>query len=375
MTVRHASCSRRDTDNIIVRCQLDNGIVGWGEGVPRPYVTGETINTVMATLERSKLPGQLGASMSDIADAVKLCESILLDVNKVDERNCRSNAARCALELSILDAMTRSCEVPLSQVTETVPESFAIRASNPIVHYSAPITSMSAWKQSVRGRLARWYGFRDCKVKVGVDGVDDSEMLTRVRRAIGQRMTLRADANEAWAADQAVDKISALTKFNIAAIEQPVAHDASDALTEIRNQVDIPIMLDESLCSLPDADRAIECGLCDVFNIRLSKCGGFINSLKIAATAHRVGLRYQLGCQVGETGILSAAGRAFAASVANIEFVEGSYDRFLLKQNVTTNNVNWSARGQALPLDAPGLGVDVDEDRVSRLAQKKIDLI
>ena len=125
-----------------------------------------------------------------------------------------------------------------------------------------------------------------------------------------------------------------------------------------------PIMLDESLCSLEDARQAIECGTCDLFNIRLSKCGGFLNSLKIAATAHQAGLGYQLGCQVGETGILSAAGRHFASSVARIKYLEGSYDRFLVKERLTTQDITFGRGGLAPALAGPGLGVDVDEERL-----------
>ena len=74
----------------------------------------------------------------------------------------------------------------------------------------------------------------------------------------------------------------------------------------------MPIMLDESLCGMVDAEEAIAGGLCDLFNIRLSKCGGFIPSLRLVQVARRHGLGCQLGCQVGETAILSAAGRHFA---------------------------------------------------------------
>ena len=91
-------------------------------------------------------------------------------------------------------------------------------------------------------------------------------------------------------------------------------------------------MLDESLCGMIDAERAVAGGWCDLFNLRLSKCGGFIPSLRLAQLARRHGLGYQLGCQVGETAILVAAGRHFASSVADIRYLEGSYDRHLVRE-------------------------------------------
>ena len=79
-------------------------------------------------------------------------------------------------------------------------------------------------------------------------------------------------------------------------------------------------------------ERAVELGACDLFNLRLSKCGGFIPSLRLAQFARAHGLGCQLGCQVGETAILSAAGRHFAASVGGLRYVEGSYDRHMVRE-------------------------------------------
>ena len=94
----------------------------------------------------------------------------------------------------------------------------------------------------------------------------------------------------------------------------------------------MPIMFDESLCSRVDAEHIIAEGLGDLFNLRLSKCGGFLATLRLAQLARRHGLGYQLGCQVGETAILSAAGRHFATSVAGLRWLEGSYDRHLVRE-------------------------------------------
>jgi muconate cycloisomerase len=129
----------------------------------------------------------------------------------------------------------------------------------------------------------------------------------------------------------------------------------------------VPVMLDESLCTQSDAQRAIDHGTCDLFNIRLSKCGGFLPSLRIAALAARAGLGYQLGCQVGETGILSAAGRQFATSVAGIRHLEGSFDRLLVAERLTTEDLTFGWGGWAPALREPGLGVTIDRAAVDRV--------
>ncbi|HTI51051.1 MAG TPA: enolase C-terminal domain-like protein, partial [Planctomycetaceae bacterium] len=111
-----------------------------------------------------------------------------------------------------------------------------------------------------------------------------------------------------------------------------------------------------------------ERGTCDLFNIRLSKCGGLIQSLKLAALAHGAGLSYQLGCQVGETGILSAAGRHFACSVAGIRYLEGSFDKFLVRERLTVEDITFGYRGYAPALAGPGLGVHIDRSALARVS-------
>jgi len=134
-------------------------------------------------------------------------------------------------------------------------------------------------------------------------------------------------------------------------------------------------MLDESLTSVADAENAIRNGTCDLFNIRLSKCGGFLNSLRLAAMAHAAGLGYQLGCHPGESGILSAAGRHWATTVKGIRFLEGSYDRHLLKRLLTREDITFGYGGRAPALTGPGLGITVDEAALASMADKRDELI
>ncbi len=374
--VRHASHAREDTDSLVVRCELDNGAIGWGEGLPRPYVTGETIDNVWSLLSESDLARQLAQPFDNLMQAIKLTDQINLKFADGDcpfvERGCFGNSARCAIELSLLDAATRSEGVPLSRMTELLPEAFAIRESKPQVRYSAAITAMSPWATAVRAWKIRLYGFHQCKVKVGVAEVDDADQLRRIRKVLPTgRVDLRIDANEAWTCENLESKLALLRPFVITSLEQPVPHQDVSGLAQLRGRIGVPLMLDESLCSLTDAHRAIESGTCDLFNIRLSKCGGFVSSLRLAALAHQAGLGYQLGCQVGETGILSAAGRHFACSVANIRYLEGSYDRHLVRERLTVQDLTFGRRGLAPTLVAPGLGIDIDEAALRRVTVRE----
>jgi muconate cycloisomerase len=365
-TVRHASFVRRANDSLVVCCRLDDGTEGWGEGLPRPYVTGETIETAWQQIRDFDLLA-FGESIDGLPSAVKICRDFRMPLPPAGQRDGFGNSVRCAIELSVLDAVARAQGQPLSQVTALVPETQPIRQSRDGVRYSAAITASGALREMYRAWKYRFYGFHQTKVKVGVDGGNDAATLRRVRRIVGSEMDIRIDANEAWTCDTLEAKLAPLLPFDVTAVEQPVPHADVDGLADVRRRIATPIMLDESLCSLSDGRRAIERGLCDLFNIRLSKCGGFISSLRLAATAHQAGLGYQLGCQVGETGILSAAGRQFACSVGNIRYLEGSFDRFLVKEPLTREDLTFGRGGFAPRLDGPGLGVTIDKAALHRV--------
>jgi L-Ala-D/L-Glu epimerase len=368
--VRHASHARTDTDSLVVRCTLDDGTFGWGEGLPREYVTGETIDAAWDVLQSSDLPRQLGGSCSGLGEVIETLDRFQVTRPTRDDRDCFGNSVRCAIELSILDAVFRREGMSLSALTALLPETMAIRTTLDQARYGAAFTAMSLFSQVRRACILRYYGFQSAKVKTGVEGVNDVALLRRMRFLLGRRFDLRIDANEAWTCANLEAKVTPLLPFGITSVEQPVPHEEVDGLAKLRGKIGVPLMLDESLCSLVDARRAIECGTCDLFNIRLSKCGGFLNSLRLAALAHQAGLGYQLGCQVGETGILSAAGRHFATSVANIRYLEGSYDRFLVRERLTVEDITFGRGGFAPALPGPGLGITVDEAAVARVTQR-----
>lgn len=369
--IRHASHTRDDTDNVVVRCLLDDGSVGHGEGVPRDYVTGETADSALTLLTQADLAGQLGRCR-DLADAVAQAEQLRLPAQPDDPRGIAGNAARCAVELAWLDACGRHFQQPLATVTRlAAPDLFAPR---PIVRYSGAITSARGLKLRLAAWLQRIYGLGQIKVKVGIAGQDDVARLWTVRRSAGKAIDLRIDANEAWSPTEVVERIRVLEPVGISSVEQPVAHEERACLAAVRRQVNTPIMLDESLCGMFDAEEAIAGGLCDLFNIRLSKCGGFLPALRLAQLAARHGLGCQLGCQVGETAILSAAGRHFAASVGGLRYVEGSYDRRLVREALGKQDLTFGVGGRAPALPGPGLSIEIDPAALSRVTVRQVRL-
>jgi L-alanine-DL-glutamate epimerase-like enolase superfamily enzyme len=369
--IRHASHSRCDTNNLIVRATLEDGTQGFGEGVPRDYVTGETIESAIGVLQETPLGEQLGPCAS-FADAVHLAERLSLEVPG-DERQCQANAARCALELAVLDAYGKHFQKPLSDATRILAP--ALSEPRDWVRYSGVIASANGPKAHLAAWRIRLWRFPDLKVKIGMAGHDDLWRLRTIRKIVGRKKDIRVDANEAWPVGEVAKRLEELEPLEIRAVEQPVPHESVAALAEARRSSKIAIVLDESLCSLVDAGRAVQFGTCDVFNIRLSKCGGFIPSLRIAEFARKKGLGYQLGCQVGETAILSAAGRHFAASVAGLRYVEGSYDWYLVREPLAEKDITFHWGGWAPALKGPGLDIEIDSEALTRVTIRQERLL
>jgi L-alanine-DL-glutamate epimerase-like enolase superfamily enzyme len=307
---------------------------------------------------------------SSFHSALTIVERLRLAPIPNDQRGCQGNAARCTIELALLDAFGKHFQHPVSDVTKLIAHD-DLYGPREYVRYSGAITSAEGYK----ARFAAWkmwiYGFTQLKIKVGIDGQDDVDRIGAIRRRVGRKMDIRIDANEAWTAENVCARILQLKPFNITCIEQPVPHEQAAVLREVRRDVGVPIMLDESLCSRIDAERAEDGEMCDLFNLRLSKCGGFIASLRLAQFAKKHHLGYQLGCQVGETAILSAAGRHFASSVKDIRYVEGSYDNHLVREALATQDLTFGWGGWAPALEGPGLGITIDQAALQRVAVRK----
>jgi muconate cycloisomerase len=373
--IRHASHEREASDNLVVRATLDDGRVGHGEGVPREYVTGESIETSFAILGRVDVGRHVGRPR-DYAEVVRRLDALYLPETEADPRGMAGNAARCALELAILDAYGRRFGRSLGEAIALVDApGLSVRPRSGWVRYSGAITAESPRRERKAAWLNRIAGFKHVKVKVGVAGQDDPARLAQLRRILGKRMDVRLDANEAWPASVVIERVKPLLACAPSALEQPLPHGEVDALAEIRPRLGVPVMLDESLCGYPDATRAIERGTADLFNVRLSKCGGIGPTLRIVALAQRSGLGVQLGCHPGETGLLSAAGRHVASRVRGFRWIEGSYDRHVLAENVTTRHIGFGPLGLAPPLRGPGLGVDVDPAALERMVVRHEEVV
>ncbi|MHC5543571.1 enolase C-terminal domain-like protein, partial [Singulisphaera rosea] len=241
--IRHASHERTSSDNLVVRVTLDDGQVGYGEGIPRPYVTGETIESTFDVLASSDWSRAIGNPTS-LEDVLRRLESLKLAENESDPRGMAGNSARCALEVALLDAYGHRFGQSVGQAIRKldIPE-IPWNDRPQRVRYSGAITAESSrgeWISAWKMRLNR---FAHVKLKVGVPGQDDPARLARVRRILGSNVDIRLDANEAWESSTLYDRIRPLLANRPSLIEQPVPHAEVDALAELRPRLGLPVML------------------------------------------------------------------------------------------------------------------------------------
>ena len=361
---QHATQSREESDAVVVRIKDVEGRTGYGEALPRPYVSGESTDSMIAHL-RDQLAPKIFAQRWPAGwatfDLLAACQG---DWTHSDRHDVVAwNAAFCAVELALLDWSLRSLNCSLAD--------FLPPARQEVV-YSGVISSDNPGEAAVLAKRMIKFGLQHLKIKVGTP--DDIARVAAVRQAVGPEVGLRADANGAWSADDAIAQLKLLTRFNLQAIEQPVAAGDLAGMKKVRDQSGVAVMADESLVTIEQAHELIDRRACDYFNIRLSKNGGVTGSLAIAKLAQHAGIKIQVGAQVGETAILSAAGRTFAAHLPALAFAEGSFGTWLLSEDVAFEDVSFGYAGIAPLLQSRGLSVTVKDETLERLAVEKVEL-
>ncbi|MBI4534329.1 MAG: hypothetical protein HY711_10335 [Candidatus Melainabacteria bacterium] len=355
---KHSLATRAFSENLVVRVCLTDGTVGYGEGVPRDYVTGENIDVAAETIRQRYVPRFVGLDVSNCAYAINALEGNFeeLRLGKIAQ-----GAAWCALELAILDAVSRAHDLPLSTcVGPLKSSSIAYGAVVPFCGTKAFLALLLFYKL---------YGFSTVKVKVGRNLEEDVQRIKLARKILGPLVVLRVDANCAWSADDAIYAAERMRPFGVVSIEQPVPANDLSGLARVTGLVSEEIIVDESLLTIEQAQALAESRICTGFNIRLSKVGGILAAKKMVNIARDASINCHLGAQVGESGILSAAGRIFALIEAPFKNYEGSNNRFLLKEDLTQEDLTVGWKGYGSPTRGAGLGVTVNTERLMRLSR------
>ena len=323
--------------NAFVEITLQNGVTGIGSGNPSEYVTGEHFDQTINALQENNLEFLIGR---DILEANQLLFEIL-------QKFPANPAARAAIDIALYDALTKHLGIPLvkflGQKIKSLPTSNTIGIKN------VADTLKEAKEYDQRG-------FKILKVKLGMDLEEDLERLVKLREYFGKRMIIRIDANQGYTSTQTIDFYNRTKDLDIELIEQPVPAKAIDELKAFPDEIKSKIAADESLLSPADALKLITPPSgAGIFNIKLMKCGGVSQALKIADLALQGNVDLFWGCN-DESIVSITAGLHAAFACSNTKYIDldGSLDLgrdevsggFILKDGIMYCS------------DKPGLGVE-----------------
>ena len=367
--VSHAAARRHTADSIVVAVELSDATIGYGETLPRNYVTGETVESVVADIRGPMAKSLLDFHPTSFSEALEFIDA--LPWRDADGR--LMSAARAAVELALLDGSMRRFDRGVDDMVAWLGlPGFGSPGSIQRIRYGGVLACDSVRTMMRQLRLMYWWGLRDFKLKVG--GPDDDLRVNAVARYLRRplacgKATLRLDANGAWTKDEAIERLGDWKDLSIACIEQPLARGDEVNVRVLRDLFDLDYLIvhDESLVTMADAERLISLGVAGGFNIRISKCGGLIPALRLARLARRGGARIQLGCMVGETSILSAAGVRFLEVCPDVRWAEGAYGSLLLAGDVSRRGLRFGFGGRPPRLCGRGLGVEVEESRLAAM--------
>ena len=302
--------------NVIV--QIDEGV---GEAAPSQYY-GENADTVIEFLKKVK--GQLGDDPFQI-------ESILSNLDKKVSGNF---SAKAAIDMALYDLVAKRLNLPLYKL-------LGLDGKAPLVtSYTIGIDTPEKMKEKTKQAK----DFLVYKVKVGVE--NDVEMVKAVREVTDAN--IRVDANAGWSAEEALEKIDQLKEYRIEFVEQPVDPKDKAGLKKLKEKAGIPIIIDEQLMTSKDIPDFV--GLCDGINIKLAKCGGIREALRMIHVARAHGLKVMLGCMIESSVGIAAA--AHLGSLADFLDLDGN----LLVSNDPYEGLRLD-KGKYYLSDLPGLGI------------------
>ena len=338
---------------VLVRVETDEGLVGLGEACPAYEFTGETLWTVQDVIGEYLGPSVVGRDPFQLEAIRRMWERELFTVG--------NQAARAGLEMALWDLQGKALGRPLCDLiggrsrdglTEVV--AFGWDSPEALAH---------------KTRAFRAESVTVFKIKVGDAPERDEERVAAVRGAAGPGARITVDANQGWWDTRtAIRAIKLLEPYGVELVEQPVRMDDLEASRFVREHVDTPIALDESIRGPREALAAARAGACDIFVVKLMKTGGVLDALKVNAIAEAAGIAIMIG-NMGESSLGLAAHFHVNVALANavhgdadLPWREGGLERDLgsglaaeVRDGVST----------VLVPEGPGLGITLDEGAVA----------
>ena len=341
---------------LLVKVHTDAGITGIGEASCTPRWSGEDqvtgahlIRTYLEPLLRGEDPVQVKAVTRKFRLAF-----------------AGNYFTKAAVEMALWDIAGKAAGMPVYQllggkVRDFVPTKWSVSGLEP--EQAAAVA-----------RHAARQGFKAMKVKVGIEPDGDLARVKAVRREVGSGIKLGVDANGGWSPDVAVRTIERLYEQDIRFAEQPVAPEETAAMAEVRRRIRVPVIADESVYTLQDAKILKLLGAADVFSIYVGKAGGIGPATEIAQFAESAGLKCTVGSNL-ELGVGSAAMVHLATATRGIAAEEFPCDiigPFYYEDDIVREPQGITP-GSARANDKPGLGVELDDEKVERYRNREVE--
>lgn len=325
----------REVESVMIGIRTAEGIVGQGECNPFWAINGETAETCLA----------VGAQL---AHAVLRRDA--LDIEgahaAMDRLIFGNNSVKSAFDIALHDIAAQHAGKPLADFLG------GDHRRQLVTDYTVSLGSPERMAKDAQAVVGE--GFTVLKVKVGGDPKEDIERVLAIRKAIGERIPLRIDANQGWSPEQAIVVLNALCEAGIQHCEEPIPRWQFMELRRVKEASPIPIMADESCCDHRDAERLIALGSCQRFNIKLGKSGGLYKARKIIALAEAAGMSVQVGGFL-ESRLAWSAAAALATTSACVQFCDMDTPLMFTKDPVEGGITYGSAGTITLP-SAAGLG-------------------
>ncbi len=326
-----------EVNNAFIEIELENGTTGIGAGCPSEYVTNESFEQCTTALQEKNIQFLVGR---DIRELNQLTFEIW-------QKFPINPAARAALDIALYDAFTKLLGVPL--VKYLGQKIHSLPTSNTIGIKNLEETLKEAQEYGERG-------FKVLKVKLGIDLAEDIERIVKLREKFGKKFVIRIDANQGYDVAKTIEFYNKTKHLEVELIEQPLPAKAVNEMRKLPDEIRKILAADESLLTPKSALELVKPPLATgIFNIKLMKCGGISQGLKIADIGLHEGVDLFWGCNDESiVSITAALHVAFACSNTKYIDLDGSLDLardvvkggFILKDGVMYCS------------EKPGLGVE-----------------
>jgi muconate cycloisomerase len=339
---------------LLVRVSTSDGVVGLGEGVVPggPWWGGESVETMKVVVDRYLTPLAVGADLAGLP-ALR---------DRMDRLVAANPFAKCALETAMWDAWARTLGVPMhallgGRCRDSLPVTWAIGAADPDVVVEEALAKVESG------------GHTSIKLKMGaLEPAADVARIEKIASSLAQVTSLRVDLNGAWDELTATRLLPRLEQAGIDLVEQPTPAWDVDALVRLTALLRIPVMADESLRSDHDALTLAARRAADVFSLKIGKSGGYLVTQRIAAVAQAAGIPCHGGTGI-ESSLGTLAGAHLLATLPAVTYGSELFGPLLMTDGLLAEPLDYRDGALHLP-DGPGLGVDLDEDRVARYARR-----